>query len=489
MSIKVQGKSSGNIVEVNTYDEIKVALENNVDTRPGNVGAVKFFSEVDSGTKTGTPYLTSPEVDDDYRLRTSNDTILDTETFNYTAQNTGKHSYANTTMTMTWGTGGITTNGGNVTTTTIGARFKTYAEFPVLGSFSLYSEFEGGFSAQPVANAVIDFGMFREGGANPFTPTDGVFFRLSAAGISGVIVNNTVETTTSTFDFTYTNAQKYQFIIVVTQREVEFWIDSVLYGKIETPTAQGQPFMSSTLPVAVRHAHVGTASGVINFILNNYTVTVGGQAYAEQMGTRGNAVFGSYQGISGGTMGQLVSGTVTTGSLVKPSAVVPSNTALTAGLCNSLGGRSWETYTSPIGTNVDAIMAIYLNPAGTISVAGRRLKITGVKMSGTVQTVIAGGAFVQEWYLIFGGTAISLQTAESATGKPCRRVMLPGFTQVITANQAVNTIIAQPTTTEIFPEPVYVNPGEYVGLAKNWFGTAPTSGVAAYTIQFIYAWE
>ena len=113
-----------------------------------------------------------------------------------------------------------------------------------------------------------------------------------------------------------------------------------MYATIKTPIGQGQPFMSDTLPLSIRHANSGVAGGVINFILNSYTVSIGGSSICRTLSELGNAVCGSYQGLSGGTMGQLVSGTVTTGTLVKPSVVVPSNTALTAGLGSSLGGRS-----------------------------------------------------------------------------------------------------------------------------------------------------
>lgn len=489
MANKIIGSTSGNIAEVNASNQLKVVPETDAATNPQNVGGIRLFSENDPGDITGSAYLASPETDDDFRIRVANDILLDCETFNYTAQNTGKHIYRNTTATITWGTGGMTTNGSNITTTSTGASFASYAEFPLYGSGSVYAEFEGGFSNQPVSNSIIDFGMMRLNTSNPYAPTDGVYFRHTSAGLQGVINNNGSETTTSVFSWTYVNNHKYQFIISITEREVEFWVDNVLYGSIETPTGQGQPFMSATLPVGLRHVLTGTAGGVINFVLNDYTVSLGGPNYATDLGNQGNRVLGSYQGLSGGTMGQLVAGTVTTGTLVKPTAVVPSNTALTAGLGNSLGGRSWESYTTPIAANTDAIIAIYQNPAGTISVQGRRLKVTGVKMSGVIQTAITGGPFTQEWYLIFGGTAISLQTTEAATTKPCRRIFLPEFTQNITAAQAANTAIAQFSTSALFYQPVYVNPGEYVGLANNWFGTAPSAGTAAYTYQFIYSWE
>lgn len=485
MAIPIRG-NSGTVAEVNPNREQLVALT----ADPTRVGGIRMFSENDAGDITGEAYNLSPETDDDHRLRTSNDTVMDTETFNYTAQNTGKHTYGNATMTVLWTTGGLVTNGGAVTTTGLGVTFGTYAEFSVVGTQHLYAEFEGGFTAQPTANVVIDFGMFRRGASAAYAPTDGVCFRLGAAGMYGVVINNTVETQVGPFNFSYINGRKYQFIISINQREVKFWIDNVLYARLETPVGQGQPFMSATLPMSIRHAHVGTAGGVVQFLLNNYTVTVGGSSYAEPLGQRGNAVYGSYQGLSGQTMGQLVSGTVTTGTLVKPSAVVPANNALTAGLCNSLGGRSWETLTTGLAVNTDGVLQAFQVPAGTVSIPGRRLKIRAVKMTATVQTVVVGGPVANEFYLCFGGTAISLQTAEGVAAKVARRVFLPELTQIITAAQAVSTMVAQPVGgVAYFEEPIYVNPGEYVMLVVNRMGTALTSGVIAYNIQYDYSWE
>ena len=213
MANKIVGSSSGNIAEVNSSNQLKIVPETSASNNPSNVGAVKLFSENDDGTISGTPYLQSPETDDDYRLRVSQDTLFDCETFNYTAQNTGKHTYTNTTMASTWTASGFTTNSGNITTTTTGLKFSTYATFPLIGSSSIYAEFEGGFTAQPTTNTIVDYGLFFPGAANPYAPTDGAYFRLTSAGLQGVINYNGSETTTSVFSFTYTNNKKYQFII------------------------------------------------------------------------------------------------------------------------------------------------------------------------------------------------------------------------------------------------------------------------------------
>jgi hypothetical protein len=115
-------------------------------------------------------------------------------------------------------------------------------------------------------------------------------------------------------------------------------------------------------------------------------------------------------------------------------------------------------------------------------------------MSAAIQTVVAGGPVQTEFYIAFGHTADSLQTPETAsmataTTKAPRRVMLPAFTQTITAAQAVNTMVAQGDRVIRFDAPIFVNPGERIALVLNRMGTALTSGVIAYTYQFIYSWE
>jgi hypothetical protein len=488
--IRIEGNTSGNVVEVTGSNQLKVITETNVSTNPGNVGGIRAFYENDAGDILGTATLLSPEVDDDYRVRVALDHLLDTETFNYTAQNTGKHTYTTTTMTAVWGTSGLRTNGTAITTTTTGMTMGTYAEFPIFGGQALYLEMNNSFDNDITTNFNIDFGLFRRGGSTPFAPTDGVYFRVNASGFIGIINYNSSETNTGVFDFTVTPNKKYKFVISFNERNVEFWIDNVLYATLDTPIGQGQPCLSATLPISVRHANTGTAGAALSMYVNNYVLHSGGYTYARSIGEVENAMLGSYQGLSGGTMGQLIAGTVTTGTLVKPTAAVPLNASLAANLPNNLGGRAFETLTSGLAINTDGILAIYQNPAGTISIQGKRLRITGLKLSAAIQTVIAGGPITNEFYLIFGGTAASLQTVEGIAAKPCRRIMLPEFTQNITATQAANTAVQQASYFADFSSaPIYVNPSEFVGIAVNRFGTALTSGVIAYTYQFVYSWE
>jgi len=487
-TIKGGGSTAGN-ANVDSDFNLRVSTPGNNATGQevggGNANAPAILSENDSGTKTGTRYMASPETDDDSKLRISNEALFDCETFNYTAQNTGKYNYRNTTMTNGWTAAGLTTNSGNITTTTTGTLLTTYAEFPILGASLLYLEVEGSFNQQPTTNTIVDFGLFRAPTSNPYAPTDGLYFRLTSAGLQGIANSNGTESSTGVFDFTYTNNQKYQFIIACHEREVEFWIDGVLYARLNTPSGQGQPCMSSSLPVNIRHVITGGAAGsAFSFTLNDYTVSIGGPNIAVTASIMGQRIYGSYQGLSGGTMGSLA----TYPNSTNPTAAAPSNTALTANLPAGLGGQG--AVTAAVASATDGIWGSYQIPAGTANVQGRRCVIRGVRIDAVNNGVaVATTATTIQFSLAFGHTAVSLATSEAATTKAARRVPLGFMTWPV--GSAVGT---QPQSGPLFVDlgdaPVFVNPGEFVQLVGSFLvGTATASQVINFVWQPIYGWE
>lgn len=484
----LEGSISGNLAEVDANNRLKINLAN--ANNANEVGGVRIYSENDSGSVSGVASLQSPETDDDYRLRISQEAIYDTETFNYTAMNTGKHQYRITTMTAAWATSGFVTNNTNITTTTTGLTLSTWAEFPILGASALYCEVEGSFSAQPQTLVTIEFGMARFNTTHPYAPTDGAFFRLNSGGLAGIISYNGAETSTGVFSgFTITQNQKYQFIVAITEREVEFWIDGVLYGTIETPVGQGQPCMSSSLPFALKHAIVGgAAGGALSFTLNDYTVSIGGTNIVNIASTLGNRLYGAYQGLSGGTMGSLA----TYPNSTNPTAAAPANTALTANLPGGLGGQGIAT--APAVGVGDLIFGSYQVPAGTVSVQGRRLVLKGVNIDAVnTGAAVATTATTIQWSLAFGHTAASMATADvtngSAATKAPRRIALGYMTWPVAA--AIGAAPQMGALKIDFGDaPVFVNPGEFIAIVgKVIVGTATASQTITYIWQPLYGWE
>lgn len=461
----------------------------------GSLNADAMYSEVDDGTLTGERETLSPEVDKDYRLRVAQDYVMDQELFNYTAQNTGKHTFTFTTLAATIGASGILTNSGGITTTTTGLTFGTHAMFPVGGTQNIVCENSVSFSAQPMSNVIIDFGLFLRGVTTAFAPLDGIYFRLNSSGMHGVINSNGTETIVDlkvdqgATNYTYTNNAVNRYLIQTSNVSTTFWVNNYKVGEIPNPVGTNFACKAQALPWSFRHAIVGgAAGGVLQANFSDYRVHVRGPQYADSLGTVGNRVYGSYQGLSGGTMGSLAN----YANSANPVAAVPTNT--TAALGTGLGGQFWETAT--LAVNTDGIICSFQVPAGSATVQGRRLKITGVNLMSYIQTVIVGGPFICQWSLAFGHTAVSLATAESAsmataTTKAPRRVALPDFTQVVTAAQAVSTIVSQPGGADVdFEEsPIYVNPGEFVALVTKHIGTVGTAGTIAHVVKFDYSWE
>jgi hypothetical protein len=490
LDANIRGVTSGTGAEVAGTNQLKIIPETDVSTNPNNVGGVRLFGEYDQGLITGTPSLYSPEIDSDFRIRVAQDIMYDDVVFNYTTQDTSKHSYAQSTLTAAWSAGNLTTNASSLTTTASYVQIGTYTYFPIQGTQTLSGDFELGFSNQPQTNAIIEFG-FMLATAGIAAPTDGVFFRLTSSGLQGVSSNNGTETVVNfplsggTGSWTYTNNKKYQFIIYVESIAADFWVNddtgTKLLGSIPLPIGQGRMVGASSLPMVIRQRHISTAGGIIQALVGSYSVRLGGSSISTAPSIQGNRIFGSYQGTQGGTQGSLAN----YANSANPTAAVPTNT--TAALGVGLGGQFWETAT--LAVNTDGIICSYQNPLGTASLPGRRIVVRGIALSSFIQTTLVGGPFVSQYSLAWGHTAVSLATGEAALSKAPRRIALP-FHQFFTLNEVVSTAPAQNTNfLDLGDAPIFLNPGEFIQLVTKHIGTAATAGVIAHCVTFVYGFE
>lgn len=485
----IVGAVSGTGAEVNTQRQLKVIPEVNAYENAMFVGSVRAMGEVDAGALTGVTLLRPFEVDNDYRTRVSQDFVLDEEVFNFTAQNTGKHALTATTMASTFTAGQWTTNSGNITTASTGVQLSTYASFPAIGTSTLSLDAELAFSQQPTTNTFLEWGLGIPGAATA-APTDGVFFRLNAAGLQGVASFNGTETSTGVFPladgagvWAYVNNKRYQFICYLATSEAVFWVNdgsgAVMLGRVPLPAAQPRMMMSSSGQAFFKHRIVGgPASGAFSALLGAYNVRSGGLSVSVLPSVQGSRLYGSYQGFSGGTMGSLANYANST----NPTAAVPTNTSAALGV--GLGGQFWETDTLAVTT--DGIICSYQVPLATPNVAGRRLVLRNVRVDSFIQTALTGGGYVAQWCLAFGHTAVSLATAESATTKAPRRI---GVGVQAVAAGAVAGAVLNSVYIDLGDAPIFVNPGEFVQLVKKKVGTAPSAGVIAHLVTFAYGWE
>lgn len=451
--LRIEGNTSGNVAEVNAANQLKVTSETDVGTNPGNVGAVRAFFENDPGDITGTAHLRSPEVSEDYRLRVGVDSVWDDDNFNYVVQNYNKHKYTSNTLTMTWAGGFLNTNGSNLTTTGTGCQIQTWRHFPLQGGGGLYFESAMSLSNNPVTNWTLDFGGFLPAAASTSLPVDGIYFRINSTGVFGVVNNNGTESATSVFTFTPAINRVYKYNITVSDSAVEFWINDILYGTKEKPTATGSVLYAGSMPWAVRHHHTGTTSAAINARFANYTVGVADmdnvRLWASNKAGQGLA---GVQNPSGGAAGQTANNVNST----VPATATLSNTA--AGYA-TLGGSF--VFAAPAGAETDYALFAFLNPAPTASVTGRNLVIRGVWIDCWNQVVdTATTPTVMQWSVAVGSTAVSLATTDSAATRMPKRLALGAQTFIVGA--AVGQL-ATPIDCNI-DAPLVCEPGTYVHI-------------------------
>lgn len=454
-------------------NNIKTALTN----VPAYVGAVRLMSENDPGAITGTPYLKSPETSPDYRLRVGADSVWDDENFNYTAQNFNKHSYLTNTLTMAWGSGFLSTNSGSVTTTATGCQFRTYRHFPLQGSGAVYCECAMALSNTPVNNWNLDFGLFLPAAASTSIPVDGIYFRINSTGVFGVVNNNGTEAATAVFTFTPAINQVYKYNITITDGEVEFWIDDVLYGEKSKPVAAGSTMYAGSNPFAIRHHHTGATSAVIQAKFANYTISMADmdnvRLWASNKAGQG---LSAIQYASGGAAGM----TANNVNITAPAAATLANA--TAGYA-TLGGKF--VFAAVAGAETDYALFAFLNPAAAVGVTGRNLVIRGVWID-TFNAVVAVATTptVLEWSAAVGSTAVTLLTTDTAVARLPKRIALGVQSFVVGALAG-----AQAQRVDVnLDAPLVVEPGTYFHIILRMpYGTATATelfrghvGVNAY---------
>lgn len=476
MAVIDSGSNSAGKANVDAGYNLQVALSNT----PAYIGGVRMFSENDPGTETGSPALKSPETSLDFRLRVGNDAVWDDENFNYTAQNFTKHRYTSTTLTATWAGGFLNTNGASVTTTGTAVQVSTYRHFPIQGQGGLYCETAFALSNTPVTNWTLDVGMMTLAAAGTSLPTDGVYFRVNSTGVFGVVNNNGTEQATSVFDFTPAINQVYNYIIAITDHQVDFWIDDVLYASVSRPTSAGAVVYAGSLPWAVRHHHTGTTSGVIQAKIANYAIATqdidNNRLWATNKSGQG---LSSIVNPSGGAAGI----TANYANSAAPASATLSNT--TAGYA-TLGGQF--QFAAPAGAVTDYALFAFLNTAPTTSITGRNLIVRGV----WIDTWVTGAASATtptllQWAIAVGSTAVSLATTDGAATRLPKRLAL-GAQSI-----AVGTPIGGQADRRLdvnLDAPLVVEPGTYLHIIlKVPVGTATASEVIQGVVGINGYWE
>lgn len=448
-------------------------------------GYARLMSENDDGTLTGSAYLKSPKTSPNYRMRVGIDTVLFTDDFNATAQNTAKWSYTFATLTAAQpGAGTVNFSTVQGTTSAHGAFMRTHQYFPLINTAPLAVEFLAGkFVAELVSGEVWLMGLGLPTAAVT-RPTDGVWLKLTSAGLVGVIAFNGTEVESGTLPATLALAEVNKFTIVVAEREVEYWLNDKFLGEQEIPAANGIPWLSASAPMFMQKYNTGAVSNTNTMRIARVGVGLMDVATfmpaAHQMALQG--MMGD-QGQNGGTMGtsallpNATAATTVTGAALSQTVAIATGLGGQAGIVAAVAG-------------IDGCVTAFQVPTGGINRTARNLIITGIRVdSVNIGAAVATTASVLQWSLAFGATGASIPSlaqAETgsfvtATAKAWRRRPLGLQSWVVGA--AIGT--PAETIDMTFDSPVVVHPGQWVAaVAKFIVGTATASQVIWANVSF-----
>lgn len=458
-------------------------------------GFVSLSSEVDSGSVMPARTNRALEVTDDYRLRVGVDTMWLNKQFAGTILDPAFVQVA-TTMTYTQSVGFGVLNSGNATASGNTINLATKKSFPLFATFGTNIETHLREANPTSTNSSSEWGLGIMTGVA--TPLDGVFWRRLAGGqLQGVInfagtENATNITTTAvparsgTGSYSATDVNKY--LIVVSTGDVEFWINDILCLRTPTPTNQGAPTQSSSMPLQFRVVNSGVASAARRIEVGFCSVQLADAVTARSWPASING--------NGGSSIQTQLGTAvaqTSNSLITALAA-PTFTANTAPANAALGGK-WIT-TSPMTAGTSGLATVadvhypifsYLNPAGTVAIPGKDLVIRGIRVGETVVSAVLGATYTHlEWLAGFGSSAATLATAD-AVGPPTtvspKRIHL--------GSQAFLALAPAGTTSPGFfvdfgDAPQVVPPGTYLHIILSLFGNAATGTLRGSITPFGY---
>jgi hypothetical protein len=485
------GSGTANKANVDAGHNLQVALP----LTDALVGSVRMMSENDDGTLTGAAYLKSPETTPDFRLRVGIDTVLFSDQFNGLTQNTNNWSYTFVTMTASMpGAGYLQFGTVQGTAATHGAFMRSFQYFPLVNTAPLAIEFTGGqFTAALVANEQWLAGLGLP--TNAVTrPTDGCWFKLTTAGLEGILAFNGTETSTGVLLAfgSIAVATMAKYVIVLGERKVEFWADDVLLGHIDIPVGNATPFMGAGLPVFMHKFCTGVVANTNVMRISRCGVSIldvdSGMSMADiAVGQGMLSAIGQNGHAQGNTALNVLNAAV--------PATQPIANATAGATFVGLGGYFVATAQA---TNValagDMIACSFQNPVPSINISGRNLVIYGVRISAmNTGAAVATTPTSLIWGLAWGHTAVSLATVETAsfataTTHAPRRRMLGMMTVPVGAaigalyDRDINFVSSIPIA--------IIRPGEFFAITLRFrIGTATASQEVTYTVDPIGIWQ
>jgi hypothetical protein len=445
----------------------------------------------------GVKNLGYPLVSRDRKLQVGVDTPLFDYSFASTVQNTNLWRFASTTQVMAQSGNALQVNSGASGVATTGTSLTTWRQFRVDGTASTVFDFYGTLTSAIQASQNFFFGAYHPPALPQNQPTDGVFFRITSAGLEGgyVFNNGSVQTVllagpASEIMLSFNTIRQYR--IVVDQTRLLFWVedingDLIRLGSIVTPVAQGSAFSATQVPLCIQSANtgaVGATPAQMRFtqctaVLRDNNNVIDSRD-ASQL--KGNTGAKNTEGVAIGNTALLVNAIGT-----QPAAPAALANATVAAQFLGLGG--YFRITPTLALNTDGILCSFQSPAAAIpAVFPRPLRIYGVRVQGVVQgTALTGGPGIVRVGVAHNHTVISLAATDTAsfvngTVKQAIRRLIGIESWPV--NAPIGTL--GPLTT--YECNIVINPGEFFQVFLKNEGVIFTAGEIGYQVDIQSEW-
>lgn len=474
--IRIEG-SSGNVADATSAGNLKVQLPTTIS----QMGGVRMFSENDDGAITGVPNVKSPETTSDYRLRVGIDQIVDHTTWREVQSATGGHKFtAFRQGSMSIGAGyssGYLSlgSGGGALSANQWAGVQTKRSFPTVGiSSSIVCEQTFLIPNTIVGSTIIEFGF---GPRVDSSSQPGIFFRINTTGIYGVVKTSVGESVTANMMTVTTNVW-YNCSVVVSDREVQFWINDIAYAVPITGNS-----LTATNSIALHYftwiAWTTTPSAPQSVYFGGYTVY-----YADVhpvIDAKTNLM------LNGASLEVQNTFSTTTSLCNYFAGTQPTAVTLTANTgpgTNYLGGLFTLPSTITPGLSDYPLFSYVVPSPNTTNVSRsheKALLITGIRISELyVATALTGGPLVMQWGISFGGdtsaSIASINTVNNWENSTQNSFAYPLGFQSLAAGAAVGTLTSA-IDVSFADAPLVTHPGNYFKvILRVPSGTAITAG-------------
>jgi hypothetical protein len=381
---------------------------------PGAIQVATGGQAAGGATAVGYPSLVSPLTDnglvgemafgESWRLRVGQEALLFLDTFDGTTLNTVRWASSTLTMTQAQTQGKLDMNSGGDHTASTYSILTSNKHYAVTGEFALECRFRAKLT--PQTNATLELGFFNA--ATTAAPTNGVFFRITSAGVQELVINyNGTETVSAAITPALTAADYYMFVLYLygntARLDILNWDNSLFATTtLQAPATQGGLVQVGWLPVAAR-LYNGTTppAAAADIALAAVDVVQLDQAKNEswEMQLGSLARFANSDPLTGAQLQNYANNTA-------PSTIASGSLSNTAAAYSTLGGLF--AFNPPASSENDLILFAYQVPANynlliwSISIS---MALIGSQSSTTPQ--------VYQWGLAVGSSAVSLATAGS----------------------------------------------------------------------------